>query len=65
LARAEDEVDQEITLRLPVAKRNVATLIADAQAEHRRTADEPSVQTALVSPVALAQPAVQQGEAIP
>jgi hypothetical protein len=32
LARAEDEVGREIALRLPIAERNVATLIADARA---------------------------------
>ena len=31
LARAEDEVGREIALRLPIAERNVATLIADAR----------------------------------
>lgn len=31
LARAEDEVGREIVLRLPVAERNVATLVADAR----------------------------------
>ena len=30
LARAEDEVGREIALRLPIAERNVATLVADA-----------------------------------
>jgi hypothetical protein len=31
LARAEDEVGREIALRLPIAERNVATLIANAR----------------------------------
>jgi hypothetical protein len=31
LARAEDEVGREIALRLPIAERNVATLVADAR----------------------------------
>ena len=31
LARAEDEVGREVVLRLPIAERNIATLVADAR----------------------------------
>jgi hypothetical protein len=65
LARAEDEVGREITLRLPIAKRNVATLIEEAKEGPSNGTGKPIAQTALVSPTALAQPAVQQDAAAP
>lgn len=60
LARAEDEVGREIALRLPMAERNVATLVADARtlsdAEGRKsvvtldTIPDPTLTQVWVSP---------------
>ncbi len=58
LARAEDEVGREITLRLPVAKRNVAALIEEAKAEHNGEAGGPIAHAALVAPAPPGQNAV-------
>jgi len=50
LARAEEEISREIILRLPKAEQNIATLVADAKAEHSARADEHVVQSALTFP---------------
>jgi hypothetical protein len=65
LARAEDEVGREITLRLPIAKRNVATLIEEAKEGPSNGTGKPIAQTALVSPVSLGQSAVLHREDLP
>lgn len=43
LARAEDEVGREIALRLPIAERNIATLVADARTTPNSSDSKPGV----------------------
>jgi hypothetical protein len=60
LARAEDEVGREIVLRLPVAERNVRTLVADA-----RTASESSTETLPTALTIETSPALSQLSLMP
>jgi hypothetical protein len=60
LARAEDEVGREIVLRLPVAERNVRTLVADA-----RTPSESSAETFPTALTVETSPTLRQLSLVP
>lgn len=49
LARAEDEVGREIVLRLPIAERNVATLVATARATSNKNDNRPVANSPVIS----------------
>ena len=59
LARAEDEVGREISLRLPIAERNVATLVATARSTPKEVDGRP------VASDSFAEPTITQVSAIP